>query len=60
MDRRPTQQNSEGRDSVLTAQEIDLLMSGPVKDWPSIIIVGDEDVEGFNPPRPHPAGETRT
>ena len=29
-------------------------MSGPIKDWPSIIIVGDEDVVGYNPPRPHP------
>ena len=28
-------------------------MSGPVKDWPSIIILGDDDVVGFNPPKPH-------
>jgi hypothetical protein len=36
---------------LLTAEEIELLMSGPVKDWPSIIVVGDEDVVGYNPPR---------
>jgi hypothetical protein len=52
MDRRPTQESSEGREAVLTAEEIELLMRGPVKDWPSIIIMGDEDVVGFNPPRP--------
>ena len=55
MDRRPTQESSECREAVLTAEEIELLMSGPVKDWPSIIIMGDEDVVGFNPPRPHVA-----
>ena len=55
MDRRPTQEKPEGREPVLTAEEIELLMSGPVKDWPSIIIVGDEDVAGFNPPKPHPS-----
>ena len=53
MDRRPTQESTEASEPVLTAQEIELLMSGPVKDWPSIIILGDEDVVGFNPPRPH-------
>jgi hypothetical protein len=41
---------------VLTAEEIELLMRGPVKDWPSIIIMGDEDVVGFNPPRPQSTG----
>ncbi len=56
MDRRPPQEIAEGREAVparpvLTADEIDLLMSGPVKDWPSIIVVGDEDVVGYNPPR---------
>jgi hypothetical protein len=56
MDRRPTQESSECREAVLTAEEIELLMSGPVKDWPSIIIMGDEDVVGFNPPRPQSAG----
>ena len=54
MNRRPTQRDSESRETSLTADEIDLLMNGPIKDWPSIIIVGDEDVVGFNPPRPHP------
>jgi hypothetical protein len=53
MDRRPTQESSEDREPVLTAQEIEALMSGPVKDWPSIIILGDDDVVGFNPPRAH-------
>jgi hypothetical protein len=53
MDRRPTQERSEDREPVLTAEEIEFLMRGPVKDWPSIIIVGDEDVVGFNPPRSH-------
>lgn len=56
MDRRPTQEISEASEPVLTAQEIELLMSGPVKDWPSIIILGDEDVVGFNPPKPHLPG----
>jgi hypothetical protein len=58
MDRRLTQQSSEAREPELTAQDIDALMSGPIKDWPSIIVVGDEDVVGYNPPRPRsPEGE---
>jgi hypothetical protein len=53
MDRRPPQEFAEGREPELTADEIALLMSAPIKDWPSIIVVGDEDVVGYNPPRPH-------
>jgi hypothetical protein len=60
MDRRPPQESAEGREPVLTAQEIEQLMSGPIKDWPSIIVMGDEDVVGYNPPRPHPSGGSET
>ncbi|HLZ77589.1 hypothetical protein [Phenylobacterium sp.] len=56
MDRRPPQEFAGDREPQLTADEIERLMSGPIKEWPSIIIVGDEDVVGYNPPRPHPAG----
>jgi hypothetical protein len=45
---------------MLTADEIERLMSGPIKDWPSIIILGDDDVVGFSPPRPHSAKSAET
>jgi hypothetical protein len=60
MDRHSTQENSESREPVLTAEEIELLMSGPVKDWPWVIVVGDEDVVGFNPPGPHSTEDSET
>lgn len=37
---------------LLSSEEIDFLMSGPVKERPSIILVGDEDMVGFTPAPP--------
>ncbi|HZZ70232.1 MAG TPA: hypothetical protein VFE18_18835 [Phenylobacterium sp.] len=39
---------------MLTPEDIDFLMRQPVKQRPTVTIVGDEDVTGFNPP----TGET--
>ena len=51
MDRRPPQEFAGDREPELTADEIESQMRGPIQDWPSIIVVGDEDVVGYNPPR---------
>ena len=38
-----------GRAPLLSREEIDALMREPVKDWPAVIVVGDDDVVGFTP-----------
>ncbi|MBS0360178.1 MAG: hypothetical protein JSR98_02260 [Proteobacteria bacterium] len=43
-----------GRAPLLSREEIEALMQGPVKDWPSVIVVGDDDVVGFTPARATP------
>lgn len=54
MDHKLEQGGDEGRPPLLTPEEIEALMAGPVRDWPSVIVVGDEDVTGYDPPRPPP------
>ena len=34
---------------LLSPEDIDALMRGPVKERPAIIVLGDEDVFGFTP-----------
>jgi hypothetical protein len=35
----------------MSVDDIDTLMKGPLKEPPSIIVVGDDDVIGFTPAR---------
>ncbi len=37
------------------AQEIEALMAQPIKAQPAVTIFGDDDVVGFNPPKPKSA-----
>ena len=40
---------------LLSEDEIDALMKGPVRKMPSIVVVGDDDVIGYTPaPPPEP------